>query len=140
MKDKRKTINQYRTMMRRAKTIGELQAVLDRAAAANAGDISDDFRHYKWRMEAAALTEQDWLSLLKPIKDKQVKAKVASILWWDYASHCPKIFPLMLQYNCAGVEDCEAVYAELVRIGYPEKQARRRCRPPKDSHYNPGES
>lgn len=124
-------------ILNRAKTIAEIDDVFNGLIASET-PISEgmmaDFMNYKWRLVVGARTEAEWMEWLKPIDDKQVRAKVASILWWDYASNCPKIFPLMLQYHRFGLDDCEAIFTELVRIGYPEKLARKRSKQPRDSH------
>lgn len=89
-----------------------------------------------WRCEAGQRTGAEWLLALNSIADPQLRNKAASIIWWDHGSHMPELFPLIVAYNVKLPDDSTALYPALLALGYPEKQARRRCTMPK-TRYTP---
>jgi hypothetical protein len=137
----------YKTILAlavKARTSADFRTLLDTMDAETLTPSEREHAHRRydeclWKVKASQLSADQWIARLKKIKDKQIRAKAASIVWWDYASHLPKIFPLLLQYDRAGIDDTAALFRALyITIGYPEKLALRRSRQPKDSHYNPG--
>lgn len=92
----------------------------------------------RWNCEAGQRSDKEWLALLMLIQDEQLRNKAASIVWWDHAANRKGslVFPLVVAYNVKLPDDPVALYPVLLALGYPEKQARRRCTMPK-TRYTP---
>jgi hypothetical protein len=91
----------------------------------------------QWRVAAKSRKPAEWVALLNTIEDQHIRGKVASIVWWDYASKMPEVFKVMALYGRDQFETAAQVFDGLRAVGYPEKLARKRCQQPKDSSYRP---
>ncbi len=96
--------------------------------------LLEDCENGLWRAIAKDRTPLEWVEALLQIEDLQVRAKVASILWWDHCTHMPELWPLVLSYNRFQNDDSEAIYGALRSIGYPHKRAKRRSVMPKTNY------
>lgn len=76
---------------------------------------------------------------LSRIQDKQTRAKVASIVWFDYAADVPKsrpIFTMSLELRREPFSD--KLKDALMMVGYPEGVAKRRSEQPASAYvYTP---
>lgn len=91
----------------------------------------------RWTIEAKARKPVIWIRLLRKIRDKHIRGKCASLVWWDYCPQSKALMRVMAGYQHGLPDDPAAVFAGLRGVGYPENRARRRCVQPKDSTYRP---
>lgn len=113
-----------------AEVIRQSQAITQKEKDVLLADCAEQ----KWRVIACAKSEADWLALLGTIPDDQLRAKAASIVWWDYGSQFKALWPVVLSYNFRLQDDSEALYGILRDFGYPEGKARKRCAMPKTQY------
>ena len=134
------TFKALRSCFVRTKTVPAWTRLRERVeAAANLSDaeratLLTDCDSGRWRCAARQRTGAEWLLALNSIADPQLRNKAASIIWWDHGSHMPELFPLIVAYNVKLPDDHTDLYPVLLALGYPEKQARRRCTMPKTSY------
>jgi hypothetical protein len=143
MKKKQSPYKAILQMAVKARTPADFSALKMSIKCASLSDterqhLDDRYDACLWNVQALGMKADEWIARIMKIKDKHVRAKVASLIWWDYASQHREVFPLILQYNRFEVDDESDVCRELIAIGYPSRLATRRSRQPKDSHYNPG--
>lgn len=85
-----------------------------------------------WTRAALGLSADAWLERLEKIGDENIRAKVASIVWWDFwAGGLPcqdgkRILEAGLWMNFRAELDRDEVCRALCFMGYPERLARER--------------
>ena len=85
-----------------------------------------------------AKTDNEWKSGLKQIKDKGIRAKVASLIWWDHISELNQDdYPYVNKVRDEPQEHDEAKeYEGLILCGYDDSRAYRRSRIGGGTYYN----
>ena len=92
-----------------------------------------------WRIKAKKRTASQWMMRLVRIKDKQLRAKVAAIVWFDYAADVPKSRPIFtMSLDLRREPFADKLKDALMMVGYPEGVAKRRSVSPASAYVYPG--
>ena len=71
--------------------------------------------------ELLARPDSEWRRLIDQIEDYSLRCRVASIVWWDYASESDALVDLVddgILFDSLVISD-DRIAVELERIGYP---------------------